>query len=133
MKTKIIEVQHESRFYWGKFLIGVFSKEWDRQSIIDPQEKTLLRQLGWGPDHILIIDLSVGHGMVFKFGGSPVYDVLKKGIYVCPMFTPFLVWAYENIRHDTDFDELPDAIELKDEDVEQYLHVWEKLKESYGS
>lgn len=115
MKTKIIEAQEPTKSWWGKFLIGQFEKEWGRLGKVQELEQyPLLRHLGWGPQHTLVVDLSVGHGVVLNINpsASPAYDLEKRGIYFCPLMLPFLEWFYTE-GSDKKLEDLPDLVEVR--------------------
>jgi hypothetical protein len=80
---------------WGKFLVGRFNSEWAVPSALDGAG--LIRSRGWGPDHLLVMDLQTGEGALFPV--RPIScahaDLEKHKIWVCPMFEPFLEWLYE--------------------------------------
>ena len=77
METKIIEATQEKVLY-GKFMLGRFTEEWRRPSFVD-NKISLLHNEGWGPDHILILDLSrPGNGSLFRAGGLVQYDLQKR-------------------------------------------------------
>ena len=77
METKIIEATQDNVFY-GKFLLGRFTEEWRRPALVD-DKRSLLHNEGWGPDHILILDLSrPGNGSIFRPGGYVQYDLRKR-------------------------------------------------------
>lgn len=81
METKIIEADQDGVFY-GKFMVARFTEEWKRPSIMD-NKISLLHNEGWGPDHILIVDLSrPGNGSIFaaRKNGYPTADLTKKGL-----------------------------------------------------
>lgn len=111
MRTKIIEVEEVNKTLWGKFMIGVFDDEWGRSTMVeDYGHQNLLQRLGWVREHILIVDLSVGHGAIFHIKSYPVGQVAEKGIYFCPMMTAFVLWL--SAQDLSDLDALPDVVEL---------------------
>jgi len=133
LKTRIFEAESIEDGLWGKFLVGVFDAEWSRRSSVritdsfptlrdgfdrleaeegqhPRQGPPLLWNLGWGKDHILVVDLSVGNGAIFRSGGAVLADVKKKAIYFCALFTDFLTWLYDQDLEQ--LDELPDKIVL---------------------
>ncbi len=112
MRTKIIEVVDPSETMWGKFMVGRFDVEWSLPSVIDPGVQTLLHRLGWGPDHFLIVDLSVGHGAIFARHGHVWNDIDEKGIYFCWMFPAFLEWIRKQDL--SDIEALPDSVVLEE-------------------
>mgnify|MGYP001579129260 CR=1 FL=1 len=88
MKTRIIEAT--DGVLYGKFLLGRFDTEWQRRPQIHrtdprvlPSRMPLLRQEGWGPDHLLVLDLS-SHGLGSVFlphpRRDPAWDVAEKGL-----------------------------------------------------
>ena len=86
MKTKIIEVTDMALY--GKFLLGRFDSEWCRRALIDRtipedahREVSLLLQEGWGPEHILVLDIShPSYGSIFLPGGDPAADLKRRGL-----------------------------------------------------
>lgn len=109
MKTKFIEVTQPEHLNWGKFMLARFdAEEWARRSAL--AEGSLLRGRGWGPEHLLIVDLQTGEGAVFRQGGSARNDLNKRKIWVCPMFEPFLEWLYK--QNTDDLDALPGYVEI---------------------
>lgn len=112
MKTKIIEATQNVKtgFNWGKFLVGRMDTEWRRRSEIGDSDTPLLRQCGWGPDHLWVLDLQTGEGAYFLPRGYAGADLNKHAIWVCPMFEPFLVWLYA--QDVSDLEALPSLVEL---------------------
>ncbi len=114
METKIIEASDCDKFNWGKFLIGRFDHEWERRAqILSALDgPSLIGSQGWGPEDLLVMDLSVGHAAMFtpRAGALPHVDVENTGIYFCPLFRGFMEWLY---RQDLqDLSGLPDYVEL---------------------
>lgn len=117
MVTKFVEATQsaQSGINHGKFMLGRFDPdEWLRPCALDTQlyarSPNLLHRTGWSGDHLLVLDLATGEGAIFWPGGSPVADLEKHRVWVCPMFEPFLEWLY---RQDlTDLEVLPDLVEL---------------------
>ena len=102
METRIIEAS-SPQGNWGKFLVGRFDQqEWGRRSSTPGvmtqrplmTQVPLLAKLGWGPEHIFVMDLQTGEGATFRHGGFAPADLNKHRIWVCPLFEPFLVWLY---------------------------------------
>ncbi len=92
MKTVLIEAS-SPQGNWGKFLIGVFDQtELAVKSAVDG--RPLVWGRGWGPGHVLVVDLQTGEGGTFKMGGLASADLEKHNIWVCPLFEPFLAWLY---------------------------------------
>lgn len=139
MKTKIIEVgQSIHGPNWGKILLGRMDSEWKarsglyeaaRQATDDvmgedaydrlhgpsysrPGTAPLLHQLGWGPEHLWVLDLQTGEGVLIRPGGSASADLDKHKVWVCPMFEPFLAWLYQ--QNLGDLDALPSFVALPD-------------------
>jgi hypothetical protein len=99
---------------WGKFMICQFdSTDFAEPAVVDDiTHQGLIHGRGWGPEHLLIVDLQTGEGAFFRPGGLPVADLTKHRIWVCPMFEPFLEWLYkQDLR---DLSALPRLIELHD-------------------
>lgn len=92
-------------------MLGRFDDEWKRRGSVDESSQPLLSRLGWGPDHIMVMDLSVGHAAIFAPHGFPAIDVDDTGIYFCPLFRGFLEWLYQQDL--SDLDALPDRVELE--------------------
>ncbi len=65
MIVKIIEAGQEKALY-GKFLVARFDREeWQRPALLTGMS-SLLKQEGWGPEHLLVLDLSrPGNGSIF--------------------------------------------------------------------
>jgi hypothetical protein len=87
VETHIIEASNGVNH--GKFMLGRFDRqEWCTPSALPGHEGgSLLRQRGWGLEHIWV--------MIFKPGGLAKADLGKHGIWVCPLFEPFLEWLYQ--------------------------------------
>jgi hypothetical protein len=113
MKIKMIEATNVEAggFNWGKFMVcRLESEEWDYQSPIS--ESRLLQAIGWGRNHIFVVDLQTGEGARFMPGGLAVADLFSHKIWVCPMFEPFLEWLYKQDL--SDLDTLPAVVEIAD-------------------
>lgn len=109
MQTKFMEATNQNK-NWGKFLIFRFDTEWEYKSSFTG--RSLLREVGWGQDNIVVLDLQTREGGGFRPGGLASADLDKHKIWVCPMYEPFLTWLY---RQDlTDLSKLPDSIDLPD-------------------
>ena len=129
MKTHIIEATNGIAY--GKFMVGIFDTEWQRRPVIQNRTEglsptavqgpipgywyrgPLLRQEGWGAEHILVVDLSSpGNGGIFRLGGMPANDIAERGLEVCWLFEAFLGWLYQqNLK---ELDRLPDLIHLEE-------------------
>lgn len=109
MKLHLVEATNG--FNWGKFAVGRMDEEWRWISSMEPSHRMpLLRQLGWGTEHLWVLDLQTGEGAFFTPGGYAKADLDKHSIWVCPMFEPFLTWLYgQNL---TDLTKLPPYVEL---------------------
>lgn len=93
MISTIIEVTNGTN--WGKFMVARFDRaEWGQRSRISGSHTPLLRQIGWGPEHVWVLDLQTGEGACVRPGGSAHADLERHKIWVCPMFEPFLEWLY---------------------------------------
>lgn len=92
MKTVFVDATSR-RVNWGKFMVGVFDQEeLARKSAVDGQGMVWGR--GWGPGHVLVLDLQTGEGAIFKMGGLAKADLEKHNIWVCVIFEAFLEWLY---------------------------------------
>ena len=98
--------------------MGVFDEEWHRPSLIALEagniHRSLLRQEGWGPEHILVLDLSrPGNGSIFlATRGLASADIAKRSLDVCWLFEAFLGWLRQQDL--TDLDSLPELIHLEE-------------------
>jgi hypothetical protein len=110
MLTKIIEATNG--FNWGKFLVARFDHEWRQRSAISDSKTPLLRQLGWDPNFVWVLDLQTGEGALFAVQPSAQArsDLNKHRIWVCPLFEPFLVWLYQ--QDISDLEVLPGIVQL---------------------
>lgn len=109
METKIIEAEHgEFSGNWGKFMIQRPTTEWKYRSRIDGNP--LIRERGWGREHIIVLDLQTGEGAMLRHGGKASYDLNKRKVWVCPLFGPFLEWLYK--QDISDFSALPEVVQL---------------------
>jgi hypothetical protein len=114
MRTVIVEADGNEG-NWGKFLVGRFTDEWQRQSVLPENQPTILSLLtlcGWGTEHLLVVDLQTGEGAVFRPGGYATADLEKHRIWVCPLFESFLAWLYEQDL--SDLGQLPARVSLPD-------------------
>lgn len=115
MQSKFVEATNGAR-NWGKFMIGRFtSEEWSRKANVPNSPHTiqpLLCEVGWTPEHIVVMDLQTGEGAIFRPGGFAPADLNKHRIWVCPMFEPFLEWLYK--QNLSDLDKLPGHVDLPD-------------------
>jgi hypothetical protein len=113
MIVKLIEATNHDAggMNWGKFMVCRFDEtEWAYQSPIGGG--TLLHQVGWSKDVLLVIDLQLGEGAIFRPKGLAAADLYKHQIHVCPMFEPFLTWLYE--QDVTDLNALPAVVNIDD-------------------
>src|SRR5579864_6002222 len=95
MIQHIIEV-NGAEFNWGKVMLLKFDKEWSYESRIDPGAP-LLPRVGWGNEHIWVLDLQTGEGACFRADprASIRHDLGQKHkVWVCPICEPFLEWLY---------------------------------------
>lgn len=141
MQTKVIEVTNG--FNWGKFMLGRPDQEWqlrsglydvarratdetlgedtyDQLNATNPSTRPLLAQLGWGPEHLWVLDLQTGEGAYFLPGGHAKNDLDRHRIWVCPMFEPFLSWLYQQDL--SDLDALPTGVELTEDAAPSALY-----------
>lgn len=111
METKIIEATNGTN--WGKFLIGRMDHEWQRRSVISESSIPLLRQIGWGTEHLWVLDLQTGEGASFRVhrGGHARNDLERHRIWVCPLYEPFLWWLYA--QPNLDLAALPETVQLE--------------------
>lgn len=80
---------------WGKFLVCIPEDEMGIRSELDTELKIpVIRTRGWGPNHVLVLDLETGEGAIFRLGGYAKADLDKTHIWVCPLFESFLTWLY---------------------------------------
>lgn len=116
MQTRFVEAGNG--FNWGKFVLARFAgEEWRQPSAMpDAFATPLVRSQGWGPDHVLILDLATGEGAIFLPGGYAKADLDKHQIWVCPLFEPFLTWLYRHVSdlRETWWEDLPPLVELPD-------------------
>ena len=117
MITKIIEATENTKFNWGKFLVGQFDDEWEVSSSV-ACNKSLLSIRGWTKEHFLVLDLETGEGAIFNHGGCAVSDLHKHRIWVCPLFENFLQWLY--LQNFVSVMELPSFVNLGD----VYTAIW---------
>jgi hypothetical protein len=112
VKTKIIEVTNGNR-NWGKFMLARMDTEWERMSTIGTDSvRPLLAQCGWTHQHIWVLDLQTGEGVLVRPDGNAHADLEHHKVWVCPMFEPFLAWLYA--RGDIIFEMMPDFLDLPD-------------------
>ena len=116
MQTKIIEATNVAAggINYGKFMLGRFDREWERRPQVTcddiSRRMPLLMQVGWGPEHLMVMDLQTGEGAIFRPGGLAAADLNKHRVWVCPLFEPFLAWLYkQDLR---DLTKLPDLVEI---------------------
>lgn len=110
MKTHFIEVTNREQ-NWGKFLLIQFDSEWEYDSQMSPG-RPLLRQIGFNPNAIWVLDLQTCEGAAFVPGGLASADLHKHRVWVCPMFEPFLNWLYQ--QKIKSIEELPGTLDLED-------------------
>lgn len=121
MIARIIEVTNNDQ-NWGKFMVMRFDTEWQRKSMMSSSQMPLLRQLGWTPEHIWVLDLQTGEGVYVRPDGMASADLNKHKVWVCPMFEPFLAWLYAQDL--TDLGSLPEVLNLPD--AEFALHGYRR-------
>ena len=114
MHVKIIEAeQGDTPGNWGKFAVmRPGPEEWKRSSAVSGTPMPLLREIGWGPDLLIVFDLQTREGAAFRPGGHPGADLTKHRIWVCPLFEAFLGWLYRQPLDD--LNALPDRVALGD-------------------
>lgn len=124
MKTKFIEAitlgPNGEPFNHGKFMVGRYDEEWSRRSAItEAGASPLLRQIGWGPAHLFVMDLQTGEGFTCLPGGHPDFDRKKHNVWTCVIFPVWLRWLYDQDLSDLDalpnlvtfsFDQIPPAL-----------------------
>jgi hypothetical protein len=119
MITKFIEAKSDGG-NWGKFMVARFTpQEWNQRSALLAEHRgtawndtpSLLSTVGWGRQHVLVMDLQTGEGAVFRPGGHAGSDLNKHAVWVCPLFEPFLEWLYK--KDLTRLSDLPDLVDLK--------------------
>lgn len=113
MQTAIIEAEQPGSYQnWGKFMVMRFDRlEWQRKSRVSDTGWPLLREIGWGPYHIIVFDLQTCEGAGFWPGGSAHHDLNKHAIHVCVLFEAFLEWLYKQDL--SDFSALPEHVEIE--------------------
>lgn len=129
METKIIEATNQLN--WGKFMLCRFDTEWRARSAVSGLNAPLLREIGWSPNHLWVLDLQTGEGAFFlpQRNGSAKAELNgKHRIWVCPMFEPFLEWLYQQDL--TDLQALPQLVELPH--AEFALYGYRRAAESKG-
>jgi len=110
MQTHFLEVSNNEQ-NWGKFLLIRFTqKEWAYKSAITGL--SLLREVGWNPQNIIILDLQTGEAARFVPGGCAKSDLDKHKVWVCPMYEPMLHWLYT--QDVSDLTKLPRFLNLPD-------------------
>lgn len=110
VETVMIEAVNKGPFNWGKFLVARFDEqEWASRSAVT--DKSLLRECGWGLEHVWVCDLQTGEGVIVRPGGSATADLDKHKVWVCVLFQDFLAWLYEQDL--TDLAALPRLVELE--------------------
>lgn len=120
MQTFIFEATHdaEGTGNYGKFMVGVFGSEWEYRSAVDPSRWPFLHDRGWSRQHILVLDLEAGEGIIVRAGGHAHADLCKQQVYVCPLFEPWLAWLHGQLRGSKDIlgalKELPPVVYLPD-------------------
>lgn len=107
MQTKFLEVTNNNQ-NWGKFLLIRFDHEWEKTSAFT--DRSLLREIGWHPENIIVFDLQTGEGARFRPGGLAAADLDKHKIWCCPMYGPFLEWLYTQDL--SDLEKLPNSLDL---------------------
>ncbi len=123
MRTRFVEATQGvvGGLNHGKFMVATFEpEEWGRRCELDRKvvgaDHSLLARCGWSFGHVMVFDLQTGEGALFLPPGSAKADLDKHRVWVCPMFEPFLHWAWERAREDPDgwVDALPPLVELPD-------------------
>lgn len=113
METKIIEATRDEGLL-DQFLIGRFDDEWWRRGLVNGIQQSLLRQEGWGRDHLLVMSLTrPGNGSIFavRKNAYPRADMEKRRLEFSALMEPFLEWLYQQDL--TDLQALPDVVELE--------------------
>lgn len=115
METKMIEATQNGGLL-DQFLIGRFDDEWWRRGLVNGLGQSLLRQEGWGPEHLLVLSLTTpGTGAIFAVRSDawPEADLKKRRLMnaVSPLMVPFLEWLY--VQDLKDLQALPDVVELE--------------------
>lgn len=89
-----------------------FDSEWEYESQMSPGSG-LLREVGWNPAQIWVLDLQTCEGAAFSPVGLASADLDKHRIWVCPMYSPFLEWLYQQ-KDLSDLSNLPSVLDLPD-------------------
>jgi hypothetical protein len=128
MDLKFIEAGHRPRENgiggnWGKFAVG----RWSNDELVEPtmfpgcEGQRITSLNGRGIDHIWVFDLQTGESARFHTNNPIPVDVpdqlRKHGIWVCPMFEPFMValWQFIRERPNMWWDELPRTMFVPDD------------------
>jgi hypothetical protein len=129
MESKIIEATNGPN-NWGKFLLLRPSADmWTYRSVIDDtgdddlyriRQPLLLQYCGWGPKHLLIVDLQTKEGFAVSIDRYMHRKLADHQIWVCPLFDPFLGWLAE--QDVSDLNALPGAVDLPEAPVMQFGH-----------
>lgn len=119
MLTKIVESEHgQGRGNHGKFMLCRFdADEWSRESRLTtlPYPMNLLGGIcGWGRESTWVLDLQTGEGALFRPGGYAHADLDKHAVWVCPLFEPFLEYAWQWVKDGHELWDLPDVVQLPD-------------------
>ncbi len=119
MLTKFIEVTDPTQFNWGKFVISQYeAEEWARMSQISGAP-SLLRDRGFEGGDIWVMDLQTRESACINFNTDPVHQLEKHRIWVCPMFSPFLQWLWQQDL--SDVTKLPSVVILPAELVKGHV------------
>lgn len=117
MLTHIIEATNGIN--WGKFIVARFdAEEWRKRSPISGSAMPLLRETGWDPDFVWVLDLQTGEGALFRPGGLAGADLNRHKIWVCPLYEPFLCWLYQQDL--SDLSALPETVQLPEAEPALY-------------
>ena len=85
------------------FMVGQWTEDESGKPMAEPRpDLPLLAVCGWGhgsrpgTEYAMVIDLRArkDQGGIFRLGGSPEYDLHKRGLRVSCLWERFLAWLY---------------------------------------
>lgn len=98
METRFVEATDTHRGLYGKFMLARWThEEWDRRAQMDGTlGQRLLASRGHDPREFWVVDLETNEGAFFSMNkhGLAASDLMKRRIWVCPLFEGFLQHLY---------------------------------------